>query len=56
MSAYQVWVSLGHTGTEEDFLSSLKGKSAYEVWLDQGHTGTEEDFMDYLRTTTWDSM
>ena len=60
-SAYEVWLELGNTGTEEDFINSLKGtngddgtdgadgKSAYEVWLELGNTGTEEDFINSLK-------
>lgn len=50
-SAYQVWLDLGNTGTEADFIASLTGpvgtdgKSAYQVWLDLGNTGTEADFI-----------
>jgi hypothetical protein len=57
MSAYEVWLDLGNTGTEEDFIESLVGPagvdgldgedglSAYEIWLDLGNTGTEDDFI-----------
>lgn len=50
-SAYQVWLDLGNTGTEADFIASLTGpqgadgKSAYQIWLDLGNTGTEADFL-----------
>lgn len=59
-SAYEVWLNNGHTGTEQDFLDSIKGqdgtngtdgtpgKSAYQSWLDVGHTGSEEDFVNDL--------
>ena len=58
-SAYQVWIDEGNTGTEQEFLDSLKGtdgdpgegtegKSAYEVWIELGNTGTEQDFIDSL--------
>jgi hypothetical protein len=60
-SAYQVWLDEGNTGTEQDFLDSLKGAdgipgdpgadgdSAYQVWLDAGNTGTEQEFLDSLK-------
>lgn len=60
-SAYQVWLDEGNTGTEQEFLDSLKGTdgtpgdpgadgdSAYQVWLDAGNTGTEQDFLDSLK-------
>lgn len=50
-SAFEIWLSRGNKGTEDDFLASLKGergdngKSAYQIWLDEGNTGTEEDFL-----------
>ena len=58
LSAYEIWLQEGNTGTEQDFLDSLKGedgtigidgKSAYEIWLDEGNTGTEQDFLDSLQ-------
>ena len=60
-SAYQVWLDAGNTGTEQEFLDSLKGTdgtpgdpgadgdSAYQVWLDAGNTGTEQEFLDSLK-------
>ena len=56
-SAYDIWIEQGNTGTEQDFLNSLKGndgtpgsegKSAYQAWLDAGNTGNEQDFLDSL--------
>ena len=56
-SAYEIWLSSGKVGTEQDFLDSLQGepgeiggegKSAYQSWLDLGNTGTEQDFIDSL--------
>ncbi|AUR81890.1 hypothetical protein NVP1016O_10 [Vibrio phage 1.016.O._10N.286.46.A11] len=34
LSAYEVWELQGNTGTEQDYIDSLKGVSAYQVWLD----------------------
>ena len=54
-SAYQVWLDEGNTGSEQDFLESLRGPegpdgpSAYDVWLGEGNTGTEQDFLDSLQ-------
>lgn len=60
-SAYEIWLDLGNTGTEQDFIDSLigddgdpgdpgdDGDSAYEVWLALGNTGTEQDFIDSLK-------
>lgn len=65
-SAYQVWIDEGNTGTEQEFLDTLKGtdgtpgepgddgKSAYELWLDAGNTGTEVEFLDSLKGTDGD--
>jgi len=50
-SAYETWLELGNSGTEQDFLDSLQGNngaSAYQTWLDLGNTGTEQDFIDSL--------
>jgi hypothetical protein len=67
LSAYELWVSLGNSGTETDFLNSLvgkagadgsdgvdgsAGKSAYEIWLDAGNSGTEIDFLASLQGAT----
>lgn len=61
LSAYEIWLGLGNTGSEQDFIDSLKcsgsgsgtqgppGKSAYEIWLEQGNTGSEEDFLRSLQ-------
>ena len=60
-SAYEIWLDLGNTGSEQDFIDSLigddgdpgdpgdDGDSAYEVWLALGNTGTEQDFIDSLK-------
>lgn len=51
-SAYAIWLALGNTGSEADFINSLKGetgKSAYEIWLDLGNTGSEADFLNWLK-------
>ena len=51
-SAYQVWLDEGNTGSEQDYLDSLKGEkgdSAYKVWLDAGNSGTEAEYLDSLK-------
>ena len=63
-SAYQVWLDLGNSGTEQDFINSLVGPkgdagsngtngsdglSAYQVWINLGNTGTEQDFINSLK-------
>ena len=59
-SAYDLWLSLGNKGTEQDFINSLKGEkgdkgdggtgqSAYDVWLGLGNTGTKQDFINSLK-------
>ncbi len=54
LSAYEIWLAEGNTGTESDFLNAISGPqgvsgqnglSAYEVWLTQGNTGTEQDYL-----------
>ncbi|MDR2913689.1 MAG: collagen-like protein [Tannerella sp.] len=62
-SAYQEWLDQGYSGTELDFVASLKGEtgsrgldgnsgengdSAYQIWLNKGHSGTEQDFLGSL--------
>ena len=54
-SAYDIWLDAGNTGSDEDFLDSLRGDpgnmgaSAYEIWIDEGNSGTEQDFLDSLK-------
>ena len=58
-SAYDLWLSLGNTGTEQDFINSLKGEkgdkgdagapSAYDIWLSLGNKGTKQDFINSLK-------
>ena len=63
-SAYDLWLEAGNTGSEEDYLASLKGKdgsdgaagkdgedgkSAYELWLAAGNQGSEEDYLNSLK-------
>lgn len=46
-SAYEDAVRLGYSGTEEEWLASLKGtdgKTAYESAVDGGFIGTEDEF------------
>ena len=43
-SVYDIWLELGNTGTPQDFIDSLRGKSAYEYARDGGYTGTEAEF------------
>lgn len=60
LSAYEIWLAEGNTGTESDFLNAITGPqgvqgmqgdvgqnglNAYEVWLAQGNIGTEQDFL-----------
>lgn len=55
ISAYQEWLNLGNTGTEQDFIDSLKGAdgvdglSAYEVALSSGFVGTEAEWLAALK-------
>jgi hypothetical protein len=39
LSAYQIWLSLGNEGTEEDFINSLKGEQGDKG--DKGETGEQ---------------
>lgn len=50
-SAYDVAVENGFTGTEQDWLTSLRGnvgKSAYEAAVEAGFNGTEQEFNQHL--------
>ncbi len=55
LSAYQVWLAAGNSGTEAEYIASKKGTagaaglSAYETWLGLGNVGTQQDFLDSLR-------
>ena len=61
LSAYDVAVAVGFTGTEEEWLASLKGAkgdpgetgasglSAYDVAVAGGYTGTEEEWLASLK-------
>ena len=63
-----IWIAEGNTGTEQEFLDSLKGSvgdpgapgadgdSAYDVWVEAGNTGTEQEFLDSLKGTDGDPV
>ena len=48
LSAYQLAVAGGYTGTVSEWLESLKGLSAYQIAKANGYTGTEAEWLDYL--------
>ena len=55
-----MWIAAGNTGTEQEFLDSLKGAdgdpgdpgadgdSAYDLWIAEGNTGTLQQFLTSL--------
>lgn len=45
LSAYEVAVANGFTGTESSWLSDLQGPSAYELAVTHGYTGTESQWL-----------
>jgi hypothetical protein len=47
-SAYEVAVLNGFTGTEEEWLESLKGQSAYQLAVSEGFQGDEAEFLKSL--------
>lgn len=58
-SAYEIAVQHGFSGTEEEWLASLKGadgaqgvdgKSAYDIAVEYGYTGTEEEWADMFNS------
>ena len=63
-SAYQIWLDAGNTGSEDNFLSSLKGtdgvdgvdgKSSFDIWkeVEGKPDATEEEFIGSLKTASW---
>ncbi len=48
-SAYEVAKENGFSGTEQEWLNSLKGKSAYEIACDNGFVGTEQEWLNSLK-------
>jgi hypothetical protein len=46
-------LELGNTGTEQDFINSLKGESSYEAWINAGNEGTEEEFVESMKIMGW---
>lgn len=47
-SVYDIWLEVGNTGTPQDFLDSLKGKSAYDYAVEAGFVGSENQFAKLL--------
>lgn len=47
-SAYQLAVTKGFTGTEDQWVQSLQGRSAYEIAVAEGFTGTEDQWLESL--------
>ena len=55
-SAYELWLEAGNSGTEQEYLDSLKGKdgkSVYDSWLEAGNEGSLNDFIEYMHTFSW---
>ena len=51
-SAYELAVSAGFVGTEQEWLDSLQGEAgqtAYELAVEQGFVGTQEEWIESLR-------
>ena len=51
MSAYEMAVERGYTGTVEEWIASLSGadgKSAYQLAVEKGYTGTVDDWLSSL--------
>lgn len=49
--SYQIARDNGFQGTQQQWLTSLVGKSAYRSWLDLGNEGTEAQFIASLKST-----
>ena len=59
LSAYEVAVKLGWSGTEADWVKSLQGvqgKSAYDIAVENGFIGTEEEWLESLKGETVGSL
>jgi hypothetical protein len=48
-SAYQIAVRHGYSGTEDEWLESLKGESAYQIAVRHGFDGTEDEWLASLK-------
>ena len=44
LSAYELAVSEGYSGTLQEWLASLKGDSAYKTAVNAGYKGTESEW------------
>jgi hypothetical protein len=47
-TAYDMAVKYGYVGTEEEWLTSLRGESAYNLAVEQGFPGTQADWINAL--------
>ena len=47
-TAYEIAVSHGFEGSEDDWLKSLKGESAFDIAKKNGYEGDEKAFTDAL--------
>lgn len=47
-SAYEEAVRLGYVGTEEEWVTSLKGENAYQLAVIHGYTGTIDQWLQSL--------
>lgn len=47
-TAYDIAVSYGYVGTEEEWLASLQGESAYDLAVEHGFPGNREDWITAL--------
>lgn len=48
LSAYELAVKNGYSGTVKDWLDSLNGKSAYQLAVNAGYKGTESEWTQSL--------
>lgn len=55
-TAYEIAMAHGYTGTEYDWLESLKGNSAYQYAVAGGYTGTEEEFIKKMADDSAEEM
>lgn len=58
VTAYEIALANGYTGTESEWLASLKGsdgRSAYQIAVANGYTGTEAEWINKLQLVMSDS-
>lgn len=54
LSAYEIWINLGNSGTEQEFVDSLQGPGYEVTWVDGTHSLPNDPQTNWtLEQTTW---